>query len=62
LGTAVLESDHYEKSGISCTRGFFHSERAIISFHVETPNEVMNRNSVARMRCSSESGSLHVWR
>jgi len=43
-------------------RRFFNSETVAIFFCVQTPNEVVNRNSIARMKCSNESGSLHVWR
>jgi len=41
---------------------FSNSERATISFYVQTPNEVVNRNSVACnvLKYSIESGSLHV--
>jgi len=41
-------------------RGFFNSEKSTISFHVQIPNEVVNRNSVARTKCPNESGNLYV--
>jgi len=41
-------------------REFFNSESATISFYVQTPNEVVNRNSVVHMGYSNESGSLRV--
>jgi len=34
-------------------RGYFNSERTAISFYVQTPKKVVNRNSVAHMRCSN---------
>jgi len=37
-------------------RGFFNFERDTIFFYVQTPNEVVNRNSVAHMRRSNQSG------
>jgi len=40
--------------------GFFNSERATISFYLQTPYEDVNRNSIAHMRRSNESSSLHV--
>jgi len=58
----ALESDHCENTNeIYCTiEDFFNSERATILFYIQTPNEVVNRNSVMHMRCSNESGTLHV--
>jgi len=38
----------------------FNSEKATISFYVQTPNEVMNRIGVVHIRCWNESDSLHV--
>ena len=42
----VLEFDHCENWNVLHNR-FLNSERATISFYVQTPNEVVNRNSVA---------------
>jgi len=47
----ALQSDHCENSEIYCT---------IEDFCVQSPNEIVSRSSVARMRCPNESGSLHV--
>ena len=57
----ALQSDHCENSEILLHNiGLFNSERVATSFYVQTSSEVVNRNSVARMKCSNESGSLHV--
>ena len=39
-------------------KGFFNSDRVTISCYVQSPNEVVNRNSVVRMNWSIESGNL----
>jgi len=55
----LLLFEHSENSEIYCTTdGVFILKRATISFLAQIPNEVVNTNSVARLRCSKGSGSV----
>jgi len=58
----ALQFDHCEYSEIYCTVEEFVILTVTVSFHAQTPYEVMNRNNVARMRCCNECDSLHAER
>jgi len=56
------QSDHclWNQWNLLHNRGIFNSDSDTISCYVQSPNEVVCRNSVVRTSWSIESGNLHV--
>jgi len=58
----TLQSDHClrNQSILLHNRGFVNSDTVTIFCYVQSPNKVVNRNSVVRMSWSTHSSNLHV--